>query len=104
MRALRSAACARRGRARRSLRRRSGPFDPLLHGWASREPVTGAHDGAIATGGLFRPFALVDGKAAAVWSLREGRPELTPLRRLTAAEYAALAAEAADVVRFLSAG
>jgi hypothetical protein len=79
-----------------------GPFDPVLLGWASRGDVVGRHEGAIVTGGVFRPFALVDGRAAGVWRFAEGRPELSPLRRLTRDERAAIDAEAADVVRFLS--
>jgi hypothetical protein len=79
-----------------------GPFDPLLLGWRSRAPVVGRHESRIVSGGLFRPIALVEGRAAAVWKLVEGRPRLEPLRRLTRAEQTALDAEATDVVRFLS--
>ena len=79
-----------------------GPFDPLLLGWRSRAPVVGRHESRIISGGLFRPIALVDGRAAAVWKLVEGRPRLEPLRRLTRPEQTALDTEAADVVRFLS--
>jgi hypothetical protein len=79
-----------------------GPFDPLLLGWRSRAPVVGRHESRIVSGGLFRPIALVEGRAAAVWKLVGGRPRLEPLRRLTRAEQSALDAESADVVRFLS--
>jgi len=79
-----------------------GPFDPLLLGWASREAVVGQHESSVISGGLFRPVALVEGRVAGTWSLANGHPELRPLRRLTRAEQAALDAEAADVVRFLS--
>ena len=79
-----------------------GSWDPVLLGWRSREPILGRHADAVITGGLFRPFALVDGRAAATWSLVNGTPELSPLRRLRRAERLALDADAVDVVRFLS--
>ncbi len=79
-----------------------GPWDPLLLGWRSREPVLGRHTAAVIAEGLFRPFALVEGRAAATWSFVAGTPELSPLRRLRRAERLALDVEAADVVRFLS--
>jgi hypothetical protein len=79
-----------------------GPFDPFLLGWASRRAVVGPHESSVVAGGLFRPVALVDGQVAGTWTLANGRPELQPLRRVTRAEQAALDAEAADVVRFLS--
>src|SRR5262249_19992178 len=49
-----------------------GPFDPLLHGWASRQLVVGSHQGVVTTNGLFRPIALVDGRAVATWGLADG--------------------------------
>ena len=51
--------------------------------------------------GLFRPFALVGGKAAATWSLSGGQLTLTPFAPLAAADEAALLADADDVLRFL---
>ena len=79
-----------------------GPWDPLLLGWRSREPVLGRHTTSVIAEGLFRPFALVEGRAAATWRFVAGTPELSPLRRLRRAERLALDVEAADVVRFLS--
>ncbi len=78
-----------------------GAFDPLLMGWASREPVLGDATGIVTTNGVFRPFALVDGHAAATWTMPAGQVVLTPFAPLSAATTAALALEAADVVRFL---
>ena len=80
-----------------------GAFDPLLHGWVARALVTGSHDGRIVSGGLFRPFALVDGRAAALWRLVPGRPrvEIEALRALTGAEWQALRDDGEDVIRFL---
>ena len=79
-----------------------GPFDPLLHGWVSRQPVLGAYQGIVTTNGIFRPFALVGGQAAATWTMPAGQLALAPLRPLTAAEQDALAADAADVQRYLA--
>lgn len=52
-------------------------------------------------GGIFRPFALVDGRAAATWTLRDGRVELEPFAPLPQRVARALDQEAADVLRFL---
>jgi Winged helix DNA-binding domain len=81
-----------------------GSFDPLLHGWVSREPVLGGHQGVVTTNGIFRPFALVRGRGAATWSLAGGRITLAPFAPLTAAHEAALMTDAADVLRFLGKG
>jgi hypothetical protein len=81
-----------------------GAFEPFLLGWRSREEVLGEHEGRVVSGGLFRPFALVRGRAAATWALRGGEVDLAPFARLTNREAAALAADAADVSRFLARG
>jgi winged helix DNA-binding protein len=81
-----------------------GPYDPLLLGWTSREFVLGEHQELVTVNGLFRPFALVKGRAAASWSMPRGEVALEPFGRLAKADAAALDAEAADVVRFLGAG
>ena len=78
-----------------------GPFDPLLHGWADRAPIVGEHRGIVTSNGVFRPFALVEGCAAGTWGLPGGRVALTPFAPLDTAVQRALAAEAADVERFL---
>jgi hypothetical protein len=79
-----------------------GAFDPLLLGWCSREAIVGANRSLVTVNGLFRPFALVRGRAAAGWKLAAGRVELAPFERLTRADTAALQADAADVLRYLS--
>ncbi len=79
-----------------------GPFDPLLHGWASREAFVGEHRGIVTTNGLFRPIALVDGKAAATWTLSAGVLTITPLEALNTATRRALERDATDVLRFLA--
>jgi hypothetical protein len=78
-----------------------GSYDPVLLGWTSREPLLGDHTGVVTVNGLFRPFALVRGRAAATWSMSRGEVVLEPFGRLTNGDAAALRADAADVVRFL---
>ncbi len=79
-----------------------GAFDPLLLGWASRDPITGPHTHIVTTNGIFRPFALVDGRAVATWTFTGGRVTLAPFAPLGAQAQAALDADAADVSRFLA--
>jgi hypothetical protein len=79
-----------------------GSFDPVLLGWVDRTPVVGDHLDRLVAGGIFRPFALVRGRAAAVWSIQEDEVKLEPFGRLRREDRAALDREAADVVRFLS--
>jgi hypothetical protein len=78
-----------------------GAYDPLLLGWASREPVLGEHQPVITVNGLFRPFALVRGQAAALWTRSAGQVVLSPLTGISAPDQAALLADAADISRFL---
>jgi uncharacterized protein YcaQ len=80
-----------------------GAFDPLLMGWKSRIPITGRHDSRIVSGGIFRPIALVGGRAAATWKLQKQRVELEPFGRLKGADATALELESDDVVRYLGA-
>jgi Winged helix DNA-binding domain len=75
-----------------------GPFDPLLHGWVSREPLLGRHAAKIVSGGVFRSFALVDGRAVATWTFDRGRVVIRPLEPF---DERTLAAEIADVERFI---
>jgi hypothetical protein len=78
-----------------------GSYDPVLHGWTSREPLLGANEPRVTIGGLFRPFALVEGRAAAVWALRDGAVVLEPFQRLPRRVAALLGADAEAVLRFL---
>jgi hypothetical protein len=92
----------RRGRAPLPPPKLLGAFDPVLLGWTSRDAlVAPEHAGRILSGGLFRPFALVEGRAAAAWRLTGREVELEPFERLAAPDAKALEAEVADVVRFL---
>jgi len=79
-----------------------GAFEPLLLGWRSREPLLGADKGIVTVNGLFRPFALVRGRAVATWGLAAGTIELRPFAPITAGERSKLDADANDVLRFLA--
>ena len=78
-----------------------GAFDPLLLGWASRELFLAPGGPVITSNGLFRPFVLVRGRGAALWTVTGGQVLTDPLGPLGVPERAALAAEATDVERFL---
>ena len=52
--------------------------------------------------GIFRPFAMVKGRAAATWRLARGKVTIEPLGRIAKKAMAALEAEAADVERFIA--
>jgi hypothetical protein len=79
-----------------------GGFDPLLHGWRDREPVLGGNQTIVTMNGVFRPFALVGGRAVATWSMPAGRVRLEPFGRIAAPVLADLDREARDVERFLA--
>ena len=68
-----------------------GSFDPVLLGWVSREPMLADKAPIVTVNGMFRPFALVRGRAVAVWSMRAGEIELQPFG-LTRADKTALRA------------
>jgi hypothetical protein len=78
-----------------------GSYDPVLLGWTSREDVLGPHQQLVTVNGLFRPFALVRGRAAASWSMPRGEVLIEPFGRLSKADAAALDRDAEDVRRFL---
>ncbi|HEY5144599.1 MAG TPA: crosslink repair DNA glycosylase YcaQ family protein, partial [Solirubrobacteraceae bacterium] len=80
-----------------------GPFDPLLHGWVSREDVLAGRQGIVTSNGVFRPIALAGGRAVATWRMPAGAVQLEPFEPLDGATSAALQAEATAVERFLSA-
>ena len=79
-----------------------GAFEPLLLGWRSREPLLGDRGGSLVTvNGIFRPFALVRGRAAATWSLRDGGLAIEPFGRLARADRDALEEDGRAVARYL---
>jgi len=79
-----------------------GAFDPLLLGWASRDAVIGEHRGLVTNNGLFRPFALVKGRAVATWRLPKGKVKIEHLENVTKKATGQLEADAAAVEAFLS--
>jgi winged helix DNA-binding protein len=79
-----------------------GAFDPVLLGWTSRLDITGRHTELITVNGLFRPFAMVGGRAVAIWRLAKGRVAIEPLGRIAKKDRAVLDADAADVERFMA--
>lgn len=79
-----------------------GSFEPLLLGWTSREEVVGPHRLLVTMSGIFKPFALVKGRAAGAWGLAGGEVTIEPFEQLTKKAMAALEADAADVERFFA--
>lgn len=80
-----------------------GGFDPVLFGWIDRKPLLGDNQSVITMNGIFKPIALVKGRAAATWTTPKGEVELAPFGRIAKADREALAADAEDVKRFLAA-
>jgi hypothetical protein len=78
-----------------------GAFDPSLLGWASRADIVGSHQGIVTTNGVFRPFAMVNGKAAATWSMAKGRITQRPLQAISVSAQRALDADAREVLTYL---
>jgi hypothetical protein len=91
----------RRRTPRRPPPRLLGPFDPLLHGWVSRQPIVGDHAGVVTSNGVFRPVALVDGRVVATWGLPGGSVEIHPLERISPAAMDRLVDDAGGVLHFL---
>jgi hypothetical protein len=79
-----------------------GAFDPVLLGWTSREAILGSHRHLVTLNGIFRPFAMVKGRAVANWKLNRGKVTIEPLGKVAKVAMAALEADAADVERFMA--
>jgi hypothetical protein len=56
----------------------------------------------VTMNGIFRPFALVKGKAVATWGLARNRVTIEHLGRVTKKDAAALEADAREVERFMN--
>ncbi|HET7378575.1 MAG TPA: winged helix DNA-binding domain-containing protein [Gaiellales bacterium] len=78
-----------------------GSFEPVLLGWTNRDEILGEDAARVVSGGVFRAFALVRGRAAATWTISRGAVKLEPFRPLSSADRSALETEAADVTRYL---
>jgi hypothetical protein len=79
-----------------------GAFDPVLLGWVSRDDVVGPHVGLVTDNGLFRPFAMVEGRAVATWAMPRGRVTVDPLEPIPVRTARALEADARAVEHFLA--
>ena len=79
-----------------------GAFDPMLMGWRSREQILASHEPLVVSGGLFRPIAIVRGRAVATWRIRSGEVVLEPFAALASEHAAALDADALEVTRYLA--
>ena len=79
-----------------------GPFDPLLLGWVSRDDVIGPHRGLVTNNGIFRPFALVNGRAVSTWRFAKGKVQIEHLEKVTKKAAGRLDADAAAVEAFLA--
>jgi hypothetical protein len=79
-----------------------GAFDPLLLGWSSREEVVGPHKGLVTMNGIFRPFALVGGRAVSTWGLAGGKVTIEHLQEVPRKAAAALEADARAVEKFMA--
>jgi hypothetical protein len=77
-------------------------FDPVLLGWCSREALLGSNRQVVTVNGLFRPFALVDGRAVATWTIADGTVRLAPFDELSEEVRRALHADGRRVLRFLA--
>jgi hypothetical protein len=80
-----------------------GAYDPLLLGWTSREEVVGPHEVLVTINGIFRPFALVEGRAVARWGLAGGKVTIEHLSKVRKKDAAALEDEAQRVLEYLNA-
>jgi hypothetical protein len=78
-----------------------GNFDPILHGWVSRDPVLGEREPSVVTGGIFRSFAFADGRAVALWRIVGGRVRIAPFAPLDARTERALVRDAEQVLTYL---
>jgi winged helix DNA-binding protein len=80
-----------------------GAYDPVLLGWTSREEIVGPHKMLVTSNGIFRPFAMVEGRAVATWRLTGGKVTIEQLAEVKKKDAAALEADAARVLEFLGA-
>jgi hypothetical protein len=78
-----------------------GSYDPVLLGWTSREDILGKHRHLVTVNGLFRPFAMVKGRAVGTWGMPKGEVVLESLAQIAKTDREALEREARDVERFL---
>ena len=78
-----------------------GAFEPLLVGWTSRAHVLGEHDATVVTGGMFRNFALVEGRPVATWRFQGSGVELSLFADVSDEDAQALDDDSRALLRFL---
>lgn len=78
-----------------------GAYDPALLGWTSREEIIGPHKMLVTNNGLFRPFAMVEGRAVATWRLAGCKVTIEHLGKVKKKDATALEADAARVLEFM---
>jgi hypothetical protein len=78
-----------------------GAYDPVLLGLTSRDEIVGPHKMLVTDNGLFRPFAMVEGRAVATWRLAGGKVTVEHLGKVKKKDAAALEADAARVLEFV---
>ncbi len=78
-----------------------GPFDPLLHGWASRDMWVGAHQSVITKNGIFRATVLSDGHTTGTWRLSSHGVQVELFEDIDQEASAELVHDGLDVLRFL---
>jgi winged helix DNA-binding protein len=78
-----------------------GPFDPVLHGYASRRFVLGTHTRLVTTNGIFRPVVLVDGRAVGTWRLEGAAIEIVLFDSVSVGATDQLVRDSRDVFRYL---
>lgn len=80
-----------------------GAYEPMLLGWVNRDAVLGdtAAQRLVTDNGLFRPFAMVRGRAVGTWGFSSGQVTLTPFGPLGPRTAKALAEDARAVRAFL---
>lgn len=79
-----------------------GPFEPLLLGWRSRELVIGGRTGVVTINGIFKPIALVRGRAVGTWALPGGQVKLDLWEPRAGGALRALERDAAAVEDYLA--
>lgn len=74
----------------------------MLLGWTSREEIVGPHKLLVTNNGIFRPFALVGGRAVSTWGYAGGKVTIKHLGQVTKKAAAALERDARAVEAFLA--
>lgn len=80
-----------------------GPFDPVLHGWKSRDWLLPEERSrrVVTVNGIFRATMLVRGEVVGVWTMPGGKVELDPFAPLDRDAEAAFQIEAGRVEEYL---